>query len=69
MNVAMEENVGQTKGFERALEGLGSEPTQGTIPPIMREEPQSALFHHTTWWSFYFYLKFLQGLEFSAPIY
>ena len=33
MNVAMEENVGQTKGFERALEGLGSEPTQGTIPP------------------------------------
>ena len=33
MNVAMEENVGQIKHFERALEGLGSEPTQGTIPP------------------------------------
>lgn len=32
MHVAMAENVGQIKDFERESEGLGSASTQGTIP-------------------------------------
>ena len=32
LHVAMAENVGQIKDFERESEGLGSASTQGTIP-------------------------------------